>query len=684
MNFKKTALSVILTSVIISTSAFAQDTNTQTVFGSGITAENVKNFTKAEQEQAIQEIHKKYQKIYAAIRADKSLDKEELQEALDAHKAVEEQEVNFVLNKGNVDNSPRSKRIKDAIKDVQNTQMDIAKLLGVDVSNLKGLTKEQLETKENQALFDKIKNAMQATAPIYMGYVVAIEATPGNMILMNENGRFIFKGKMYDSFHNMKELKNLDDIRNFAQKTNYKAAKIDPELLSSARIGDGELEVVIYVDPTSPTTKTLIDQVSNFPELKDYTFYFVVIPSDTRESHKLARKFFCARQEGNQNIGTMLYEGTLDKLKTVKCDFTYYDRTLAIAYQSQVNGLPFLVDQDGSISRGIPSQGLYQWLNEHRKVNVTKGSTVPVAVKQQIQDTIIRNVTEQQAKKELESLKAKQAEKQNKVFEEEEEEELSLDDFSDDFLEQQLEDNSDTVQDAKDVARATQKALEQGKPQVHESQVHETTVTPEPNLEANNQEEHKEYTTEEIIHEPFNVNSRHGNLNGFDMSNIIDDYQREAKETDDNPLVVDGIDQNSVEDIYTKKDLPLDEYVDRKIVKNHKFKERDKTNKTILAEIDELEVQLVQIQNEYNQKRLEIKRSYEKNYNATSNLYNYHKYKFVHSSEYARKKKLESIKNDQIKEFKQYQKKLDDLKQQENKELSAVINEINYLKGSLR
>ena len=95
-------------------------------------------------------------------------------------------------------------------------------------------------------------------------------------------------------------------------------------------------------------------------------------------------------------------------------------------------------------------------------------------------------------------------------------------------------------------------------------------------------------------------------------------------------------------------------------------------------------MQLVQIQNEYNQKRLEIKRAYEKNYNATSNLYNYHKYKFVHSSEYARKKKLESIKNDQIKEFKQYQKKLDDLKQQENKELSAVINEINYLKGSLR
>ena len=679
MNFKKTALSVILTSVIISSSAFAQDTKTQTVFGSGITTESVKNMSKAEQEQAIQEIHKKYQKIYAAIRADKSLDKEELQDALDAHKAVEEQEVNFVLNKGNVDNSSRSQRVKNAVQDVKNTQQDITKLLGIDMSNLRGLTKEQLESKENKALLDKIKNSIQGTAPIYMGYVVAIEATPGNMVLMNENGRFIFKGKMYDSFHNMKELKNLEDIRNYAQKTNYKAAKIDPELLSSARVGDGELEVIIYVDPTSPTTKTLIDQVSKFPELKDYTFYFVVIPSDTRESHKLARKFYCARQEGNQNIGTMLYEGTLDKLKTVKCDFTYYDRTLAIAYQSQVNGLPFLVDHDGSISRGIPSQGLYQWLNEHRKVNVTKGSNVPVAVKQQIQDTIIRNVTEQQAKKELESLKAKQEKKQSKVFEEEEEEELSLDDFSDDFLEQQFENNSDTVQDAKDVARATQKTLEQSK-----SQVHETVVAQEPNLEANNQEEHKEYTTEEIIHEPFNVNSRHGNLNGFDMSNIIDDYQREAKATNESPLVVDGIDQNSIEDVYAKKDLPLDNYVDRKIVKDHKYQERDKTNKTILAEIDELEVQLVQIQNEYNQKRLEIKKAYEKNYNATSNMYNYHKYKFVHSSDYARNKKLEAIKQDQMREFKRYQEKLDKLKQQENKELSAVINEINYLKGSLR
>ena len=43
MNFKKTALSVILTSVIISSSAFAQDTKTDTVFDCGITDESVKN-----------------------------------------------------------------------------------------------------------------------------------------------------------------------------------------------------------------------------------------------------------------------------------------------------------------------------------------------------------------------------------------------------------------------------------------------------------------------------------------------------------------------------------------------------------------------------------------------------------------------------------------------------------------
>ena len=678
MNFKKTALSILISSVIISTSAFAQDTKTDTVFGSGLTAESVKNMSKSEQEKKIQEIHKKYEKIYAAIRADKSIKNEDLQAALDAHKGLENQEIDFVINKGKIDSSTRLQRIERVKKDVQDTSTDIAKLLGIDVSNLKGLTREQLDTKENKAVIDKIVKSMQATAPIYMGYVVAIEATPGNMVIMNENGRFIFKGKLYDSFHNFKEIKTIDDVRNFAQKTNYKAAKIDPELLSSARIGDGELEVVIYVDPTSDLTKKLIEQVSKFPELKDYTFYFVVIPSDTRESHKLARKFYCARQEGNPNIGTMLYEGTLDKLKTVKCDFSYYDRTLAIAYQSQVNGLPFLVDADGSISRGIPTQGLYQWLNEHRKVNVTPKSTAPVEVKKQIQDTIIRNVTKQQAEKELESLKKKQDSK-DKIFEEEEEEELSLDDFSDEFLEQEFKENLSALEDAKDVASSTQKQLEKSN-----QKVHETVIVQEPNLNAANQEDHKEYTSEDIIHEPFNVNTRHGNLNGFDMSNIIDDYQREAKETNATPLVVDGIDQNSIDDIYAKNDLPLDKYTNRNSVKDHKYQERDKTNKTILAEIDELEVQLVQIQNEYNQKRLEIKKSYEKNYNATSNMYNYHKYKFVHSSDYARNKKLESIKQDQMREFKKYQEKLDKLKQQENKELSAVINEINYLKGSLR
>lgn len=79
-----------------------------------------------------------------------------------------------------------------------------------------------------------------STAPLKVGYLIAIEATPGKMILVSENGRFIFQGKVYDTYNSMKQLTGVEDIKNYALKANLRKLSIDPDTLSSARIGNGE------------------------------------------------------------------------------------------------------------------------------------------------------------------------------------------------------------------------------------------------------------------------------------------------------------------------------------------------------------------------------------------------------------------------------------------------------------
>jgi hypothetical protein len=95
----------------------------------------------------------------------------------------------------------------------------------------------------------------------------------------------------------------------------------------------------------------------------------VVISTGSEESFNLTKKFFCAREEGNTRIGNMLYEGSLDTLTNTNCPITGFEKTLAIKYMSDVDMVPFVVAHDGRVSRGVPAQGLEQFLNEANSQN---------------------------------------------------------------------------------------------------------------------------------------------------------------------------------------------------------------------------------------------------------------------------------------------------------------------------
>ncbi len=300
---------------------------------------------------------------------------------------------------GSVETATRQSVFQRAAEEASEAeQATLSALLGLHLDESDGTTPQQLK-----GTLDKVTKALDASQPIKIDYLVAVEGANGNMVFISETGRYVFKGTMYDMLNGMKAMKSVKDVREYALRTNYQKLRLDPETLSSAKIGTGSRWITVYVDPTSPVTRQVIEQALDFPEIKDYSFYFVVLPSDTIESQQLARKFYCAREKGDKTVGDLLFQGRLNTLSDTACSDINWRRTISAAYFTGVDGLPFFVRDDGTISRGVPSQGLYNWLTE---LTVAQLSTPlrtgrrPTREALEVERRAIRAATYQQASKE--------------------------------------------------------------------------------------------------------------------------------------------------------------------------------------------------------------------------------------------------------------------------------------------
>lgn len=570
------------------------------------------------------------------------------------------------------EDKPKNKIFEDYKQDVDSTMSSLSSMLGIKIEGLDNVDPKTLTEDDKKQVMEKIRKMFNTTSPLKINYLFAIEGEPGKMILVSENGRFIFQGKIIDTYNGMKELRTIEDIKNYALKANLQKLDVDPDTLSSARIGNGEKEAIFFVDAASSVTTELIDLVNDFPEKDDYTFYFVPTPSDNEKSKDLALRFYCAREAGNTEIGNLLYSGQLEKLSMNKCKMDNFEKTMTAAYYAGVDGLPFLVDYDGSISRGIPAQGLYQWLTEHRNNNVST-NFMPKEVKAEIQSKISEKVTLNAAQQELkkstnnfEDYKINKnyetkATTDNKAVEkkheeeEEEGEDLTLDSFadnnaSDDYSFNEIHENN---------ASESQKHLEEMQISV---------------------EEKNKYTSEQVAHEPFNYKSSKADLNGFDMSDEINRYLNESHKTEAEPLVVEGIDQSSryeIENRSKAKQNTLSEYSELDTQELNQKKKGQ--NKHLVNEIEQLQLKIPQIQNEYTYRRQYVKDQYDREYQNLEVVYGI-------AQNYDQRKRLikqTEVRRKQAKLFEKYKEKIAKLKDKENEELREVINDINYLKGAM-
>lgn len=258
---------------------------------------------------------------------------------------------------------------------------NLASLLGIKLD-----PKNSSDPKKKADDLKKISEVLKGTTIIPSSSFLAVEAN-GKMLLISNNMRFVVDGTIYDAFNNMKPLRTVDDVKKYGFKIDYKKLGVNPDELNSAKIGNGNKTVVIFVDPESDNTHALLDEVMTFENLNDYSFYFVVMPGDTELSKTNAKKFFCARQSFNTEVGNLLYSRNLSSLSDTSCDDTLYQYTQLVSFYTGVDALPFIIGTDGTMVRGIPEEGFKNWLVRTSDAN-QPNKIIDLELKKEIEDHV--------------------------------------------------------------------------------------------------------------------------------------------------------------------------------------------------------------------------------------------------------------------------------------------------------
>ncbi|WP_052238978.1 TraA family conjugative transfer protein [Escherichia coli] len=128
--------------------------------------------------------------------------------------------------------------------------------------------------------------------------------------------------------------------------------------LNPLTLGEGKKKVVVFVDPRCPHCHELLKQA--LPLTKEYTFQILPVPVLGPDSERQVRQLGCARDK--KAAADALLNGRIGNLEQDDaCNLEPMQRTLVTAQILGIQGVPFIVANDGRISRGRPYD-LSAWL----------------------------------------------------------------------------------------------------------------------------------------------------------------------------------------------------------------------------------------------------------------------------------------------------------------------------------
>lgn len=183
----------------------------------------------------------------------------------------------------------------------------------------------------------------------------------GELLYMSDNGRFIFRGVMYDAW-SQKALKTFDEMREAINRIDLAKMGIKVGDFKPLPLGHGKEHITVFVDPKCPWCAKLMGQIKDKPDLQSkYTFDLIPIPVLGEPSQKLVRELGCAKDRKSA-LEHLVREDYSQPLESVKeCSLTAIQKSMVAAQILGVNGVPFMIHADGRVQKGMPKE-LNDWL----------------------------------------------------------------------------------------------------------------------------------------------------------------------------------------------------------------------------------------------------------------------------------------------------------------------------------
>jgi thiol:disulfide interchange protein DsbC len=183
------------------------------------------------------------------------------------------------------------------------------------------------------------------------------EGDAGAVYFVSGNGRWVIKGEAYDLWAG-ERLRDFEAVRAATRSIRFDGLGAIWDDLDPVAFGRGDRDVVVFSDPNCPACRDLLNRLQAFEA--DWRVVVLQIPLLGDASGRRIREVHCAADRDAARAAVR--EGSRSALAPrPDCDAAPILRRIATAQMIGLQGVPFMVHDDGRFIEGAPVD-LAGWL----------------------------------------------------------------------------------------------------------------------------------------------------------------------------------------------------------------------------------------------------------------------------------------------------------------------------------